>query len=96
MSSRWCKIPISHPTLCESLRTTADFQTLEGMDSPDCACERGFSHKLVTHHRSAIGTTFRNSGPMYSLSGRMIRLFSCCSIMWAHQPVTRLHTKIGV
>ena len=28
--------------------------------------------------------------------GRISRLFACCSIMWAHHPVTRDATKIGV
>ncbi|MFM1824379.1 MAG: hypothetical protein RI967_2645 [Planctomycetota bacterium] len=38
----------------------------------------------------------RSRGPAYSASGRMMRLFACCSITCAHQPVMRLATKIGV
>ena len=38
----------------------------------------------------------RGSGPTYSASGRMMRLLACCSMMCAHQPVTREATKIGV
>ena len=39
---------------------------------------------------------FDNSGPTYSAKGRMMRLLACCSMMWAHQPVIRLATKMGV
>ncbi len=38
----------------------------------------------------------RGAGPAYRASGRMMRLCACCSMMWAHHPVTRLATKIGV
>lgn len=39
---------------------------------------------------------FFSAGPVYTLKGRMSRLFACCSITCAHHPLTRLATKIGV
>ena len=38
----------------------------------------------------------RGAGPVYSDSGRIKRLLSCCSTTCAHQPATREAAKIGV
>ena len=46
-------------------------------------------------HRSASGTGFRGSGPMYSDCGRMRRLLALCSSTWADQPATRDTAKVG-
>lgn len=39
---------------------------------------------------------FRLRGPVYCAIGRISRLFACCSMTCAHQPVIRDATKIGV
>ena len=45
---------------------------------------------------SGIATLIISAGPVYKLSGRINRLFACCSLICAHQPVIREATKIGV
>ena len=46
--------------------------------------------------REAADVHFLPVGPVYKDSGRISRLSPCCSMTWAHQPVIRLATKIGV
>src|ERR1035437_3603112 len=46
-------------------------------------------------HRSASGTGFRGSGPMYSDWGLMRRLCEPCSSTCADQPATRATHKVG-
>ena len=52
---------------------------------------RNFEHPI-----QALAYHFRFIAPWYSANGRMMRLFWCCSMMCAHQPVMRAATKIGV
>src|SRR6202022_2561182 len=46
--------------------------------------------------RSARGTGFRGSGPMYSDCGRIMRLLATCSSTCAVQPAARETAKVGV
>src|SRR5436190_17699137 len=48
------------------------------------------------HYRSASGIHFLPVGPVYSDSGRMSRLWACCSMTCAHQPAIRPTAKIDV
>ena len=43
-----------------------------------------------------MGTKDLESGPIYSAPGRISLLSARCSNTWAHQPVTRERTNIGV
>ena len=47
-------------------------------------------------YRASSGVTSRIGFPMYSEEGRMMRLLARCSMMCAHQPVTRDITNSGV
>ena len=52
--------------------------------------------KARRDYRSASGIHFFPVGPVYSDSGRMSRLWACCSMTCAHQPAIRPTAKIDV
>lgn len=78
-------------------RPTADQRNLLGARVDDgFDVLRDLPLPAARSYRFSIGTTFNPCGPVYSSVGRMMRLFFCCSAMWAVQPAMRAMAKIVV